>query len=83
MDTKELLGILATLATIAVGMVAILDHMGEDAAPAAILPQAPQPPNDTKIVVLARATFNDRGQTYILDYDGNLLKLNSSIMVVG
>jgi hypothetical protein len=82
MTGKELLSILATLATIAVGMVAILDHVEEDATPSRILP-APQPPNDSKIIVLARTTFNDSGQTYILDYDGNLLKLNSSIKVVG
>lgn len=80
MTKTELLGVVGLLVTIIAGSLAIYDHFSEDDNTQIVAP-APMPPNETKIVVLARTTFNDSGQTYLVDFDGNVLKMNNSMVV--
>ncbi len=80
MDWKELLGVLATLATVVVGAITLLNYMQEDNASA--IPSIPQQqPNDTKVIVVARAVFNDNGGIYVLTWDNDLLPMNDSIVL--
>lgn len=71
--------ILAVLATIIVGAVTLLTYLEEEPSKEI---QTTVQTQSVPIVILARTTFNDNGNTYIIDFDGNVLKLNNSISII-
>ncbi|MCK9570976.1 hypothetical protein M0R72_18655 [Candidatus Pacearchaeota archaeon] len=74
MDLKECLTILASLtAVLGFGLTMLED---DDAQPPNVAP----PPQ--KIVILARTAFNDSGNSYAEEFNGEIIRLNGSMRVV-
>lgn len=81
MEATKILTVLTALATIAVGAVTVLDYLEDDVTENnTTLVQ--NVPNQTPIVILAKTTFNDSGYTYVIDFNGNVLKMNSSVSII-
>ena len=79
MKLIETITILAALATIIVGAVTLLTYLEEEPSEES---QTTVQAQSVPIVILARTTFNDNGNTYIIDFNGNLLKMNNSISII-
>ncbi|MCK9571053.1 hypothetical protein M0R72_19045 [Candidatus Pacearchaeota archaeon] len=77
MNWKEGLTILASLTAVLGFGLTILDEAGpDDAQPPNVAP----PPH--KIVILARTAFNDSGNAYAEEFNGEIIRLNDSMRVV-
>jgi len=79
MKLIETITVLAALATIIVGAVTLLTYLEEEPSEEI---QTTVQAQSVPIVILARTTFNDSGNTYIIDFNGNVLKMNNSISII-
>lgn len=79
MKLIETITVLAALATIIVGAVTLLTYLEEEPSEEI---QTTVQAQSLPIVILARTTFNDSGHTYIIDFNGNILKMNNSISII-
>lgn len=82
MEYTKILTILTALATIAVGVITVLTYVEDTDIIENNLQYGQKTPVQTPIVILAKTTFNDSGYTYIIDFNGNILKMNNSISVI-
>lgn len=76
MNWKEGLTILASLAAVLGFAATVLEKAAPDEDPLQVM----APPQ--KIVILARTEFNDSGNAYAEDFDGEIIRLNGSVRVV-
>lgn len=82
MKISEIVGVLTALVAVASSLIGIIDYLesNDDVVETdnAILMEN----HNNNVTVLARTTFSDNNSTYIIGFDGDIIKYNNSIVVI-
>ena len=79
MNFKEVVGLLAALATVAVGLVTVMSYMEDDDSPSVVVVSPPsQPQQPAQDLTTARFVFEDDGKLYAIDYNNNIILLGGA-----